>query len=41
MAKKSSDKSKAQERFVSTGKGTKVIGKMSPAELAKLTGKKK
>lgn len=34
MAKKVS---KAQERFVSTSKGTTVVGKMSPKELAKLT----
>nr|DAP13403.1 MAG TPA: protein of unknown function (DUF4224) [Caudoviricetes sp.] len=31
---------KAQDRFVSTSKGTKVVGKLTPAELAKLTGKK-
>ena len=37
MAEKKTNK--ANERFVSTAKGTKVVGKLSPSELAKVTGK--
>lgn len=39
MAGKKSNK--AKERFVSTAKGTSVVGRMSPSELSKLTSKKR